>query len=95
MINCPNCNTNGISRKQLILQELTIPGVKAVCENCETHVGIKQDGWILSFWVEILFFAAIFISAIYFNILLGVVVFLVWSFIRMLIKSIGKLEQYE
>ena len=95
MINCPNCNTNGISRKRLILQELTIPGVRAVCENCGIHVGIKQDGWILFFWVEIVFFAIIFISAIYFNIWLGVLVFLVWSFLRMLIKSNGKLEQYE
>lgn len=49
MINCPNCNTNGISRKHLILQELTISGFRAVCENCGTHVGVKQDGWILSF----------------------------------------------
>ena len=94
MLNCPNCNQNGISRKQLILQELTIPGVRAVCENCGAHVGIKEDGLILYFWIEIVFFAAIIISAFYFKAWLGVLIFLVWSFLRMVIKSNGKLEKY-
>lgn len=95
MTHCPVCKENKISRKRLILQELTIPGVKAICGNCGSHVGIKGDGLIVSLWVEIVFFAAIFISLIYVNIWFGMIIFIIWSLVRVMLKSKGELEKYE
>ena len=66
-----------------------------ICEGCGTHVGIKQDGLIVSFWIEIVFFAMILASAIYFNVWLGIILFFLWSFVRIVLKSNGKLEKYE
>jgi len=95
MISCPSCKTKGLSRVKLFLQELTIPGVKAHCENCGAHYGIKEESFFAFIWVEVLFFLVIIVSVIYLNVWAGFAVFIIWSMVRVIIKTNGELTNYE
>tara|TARA_R110002049_G_C9077209_1_gene555338 strand:+ start:584 stop:883 length:300 start_codon:yes stop_codon:yes gene_type:complete len=96
MKECPLCKHQSISRTKLILQELSIPFVKAICENCNSHIGVKTDHFFTDIWVEIVFFIFIIASiSLVLNTWLGLVIFVVWSSVRVYIKTNGKLECYQ
>ena len=86
MIYCLSCKAKGLSRTKLFLQELTNPGVKAQCENCGAHHGIKEESYFAFIWVEILFFLVIIVSVTYLNVWVGFAAFVIWSMLEFSLK---------
>lgn len=92
---CPSCEYQSISQWKLVLQELPVPLFKAICENCNSRIGIKEDGFFTFIWEEIVFFIMIVASLILLNVWVGLFVFILWSMVRVYIKTNGDLEVYE
>ena len=78
-----------------MLQEFPFSGVKALCENCGAHSGISTGGFFTEIWIEIILLSVIVISVFYFNVWLGIIVFILWNIVRVYIKTNGKLTSYE
>ena len=92
---CPSCKHQSISQLKLVLQELPVPIFKAICENCNSRIGIKEESLFIFIWKEIVFFIMIVTSLIFLNVWVGLVVFILWGIVLVYIKTNGDLEDYE
>ncbi|WP_250461290.1 hypothetical protein [Microbulbifer litoralis] len=91
---CPYCQEETISRKNLVLQTLYIPGIVSECKNCHAVVSIKSsDNPLWGVALEILVFVLAIASINLFgSIWWGIALFVSWRISRLLEKSNAQLE---
>ncbi len=91
---CPYCHEKTISRKELILYALYIPGVVSECKSCHAVVSIKSSDtllWSIVFEVVIVLLVVASIN-LFGSVWYGVALFVVWRLARLLAKSNAQLE---
>ena len=54
-----------------------------------------MDGFFTEIWIEIVFFIMIIASVMILKVWVGVVIFILWSIVRVYLKTNCKLEGYE
>ena len=92
---CPNCGENSVSEVKLVLQQLGIPGCICTCNACDEWVSYQEsDSFFVGFLLpELLLVICLVLSAIiFFNVWIGVVVFIFLRLGRFYFITRGKLE---
>lgn len=91
---CPYCKEKTISRKNLVLHELYIPGIVSECKSCHAVVSIKRtDNLLWSIALDLVIFLLVAASINLFgSVSYGVAFFVVWCLARLLAKSNAQLE---